>query len=830
MTGDLRLVPLAFAVWVAAWALTGTRPLAGVGLLVAAAVLGGCVAAARRGGPWVAHLLLVCAGVVAVTGSVQVQADARGALVDLAAQEALSTLAGTVVSAARPAPFGGGSTWELAVDTVSARGSTTPVRGHVRVTAPGTPPRAGSAVEVEARLAPARFGAGTTAEATAAGPVAEHVAPSAVLRTTDRMRTALLDVTDPLGPQARGLVPGMAFGDTTRVPDDLDDAMRVTGLTHATAVSGSHFAIVLAVVTAVLTVAGVPRGWRVVTLAGAAVGFVLLVGPEPSVLRAVWTCAAGLLGLALGRPGQGLPALATASTVLLVVDPWLARSYGFALSCAATAGIVLLAGPLARLLTPWLGRALAFAVAVPCAAQAACGPILVLLDPAVALVAVPANVLAAPALVPGTVLALLATVLAPGLPAVAGPVAWLAGVPTGWLAGVATLGAAVPGSRVPWWPGPGGAAALALVTLAVLAVVVRRAPADTPAGPDAAGSLRRLRVRLVRPGRARSRLAPPGDGAVRGPGAGPPDATVRPVRHPLGGAGVSPRRRRGGGPLVLLTGAAVVLVAVLVVVPRVAAPGPVPPDWQVVACDVGQGDTLVVRSGPDSAVVVDVGPPGDAAARCLARLGVARVDLLVLSHFHTDHVGGLEPVLAAVPVTAAVVSAVAEPAAPARRALDLLGGVGVPVAAGAEGRAGAAGTVAWRVLGAADGVGANDASVALALRTASGIDVVALGDLEEPGQRALAARLRAAGYPADPVEVVKIAHHGSASQDPGLAALLAPAVVLVSVGDNDYGHPTGAALDLYTGTGARVLRTDRCGDAALVVRSARLATACGEGA
>ncbi len=106
------------------------------------------------------------------------------------------------------------------------------------------------------------------------------------------------------------------------------------------------------------------------------------------------------------------------------------------------------------------------------------------------------------------------------------------------------------------------------------------------------------------------------------------------------------------------------LLAVLVVaVPRLAGAGhAVPEDWQVAACDVGQGDSLAVRTGPSSAVVVDVGPDGEAAGRCLDRLGVTTVDLLVLSHFHADHVGGLAAVLRGRTVVSALVSPLDEPA------------------------------------------------------------------------------------------------------------------------------------------------------------------------
>jgi competence protein ComEC len=100
--------------------------------------------------------------------------------------------------------------------------------------------------------------------------------------------------------------------------------------------------------------------------------------------------------------------------------------------------------------------------------------------------------------------------------------------------------------------------------------------------------------------------------------------------------------------------------------------------------------------------------------------------------------------------------------------------------------------------------------------------VVLLGDLEDAGQAALLAETRSRGITG--VDVVKVAHHGSRVQSRALAEQLSPAVALVSVGgDNGYGHPTDAALDLYSGVGATVLRTDECGTFALLVRDGELA-------
>ncbi|MEN5075865.1 ComEC/Rec2 family competence protein, partial [Isoptericola cucumis] len=488
---DLRLVPSVLAAAVTAWLVTGpARAVAPVAALVGVAVLvvlGALALAYGRSrardtagtgapGPGVvAHALLAAVCVVAVCAGAAVQTDRQAPLAEAASDGALAHLTGRVVSEPRPAVFGGGRRWVLAVGSVTVRGATAGTTGQVEVTATGPAPRFGAVVEVSGVLRAAPSGDGVLARTTS-GPVAERESPGALLRGTHVLRAALLDVTEPLSPQARGLVPGVAVGDTSRLPPDLDEAMRTTSLTHVTAVSGGHFAIVVATLTALCALLRAPRWVRVVAVGAVALGFVALVRPEPSVLRAAWTCAFALLGLALGRPSAGLPALAGAATVLLVVDPWLARSYGFVLSCAATAGLVLLAGPLARRLAPWTGRPLAFGLAVPWAAQAACGPVLVLLDPRVPLTSVPANLLAAPALVPATVLGLVATLLAPWLPGAAHAVAWLAGVGTAWIAAVARGFAGLPGAALPWPGGVGGALALGLVTAALLAVVLRRSP------------------------------------------------------------------------------------------------------------------------------------------------------------------------------------------------------------------------------------------------------------------------------------------------------------------------------------------------------------------
>ena len=160
------------------------------------------------------------------------------------------------------------------------------------------------------------------------------------------------------------------------------------------------------------------------------------------------------LAVLLGRQAQAVPALCATVLVLLVVDPFLARSYGFVLSVLATAALVLGVAPLTRRLERWMPSWLALALAVPLAAQLACAPVLVLLDPSVSLYAVPANLLAAPALVSSTVLGVLGALCAPWWPAAAGLLAEVAGWSTGRSPGSSPRPRARWPAR-PWWRASG---------------------------------------------------------------------------------------------------------------------------------------------------------------------------------------------------------------------------------------------------------------------------------------------------------------------------------------------------------------------------------------
>ena len=291
------------------------------------------------------------------------------------------------------------------------------------------------------------------------------------------------------GAAAAGLVPGMTVGDTSQLPAALTEQMRATGLTHLTAVSGSNCALVMTLTG--YAALGTGTGRRGCVLAGLAAlgGFVLLVGPDPSVLRAAVMGALGALSMLTGRSGVSLNALAVAVCGLVIAAPPLAGDFGFALSVLATAGIVVSARPVTRTLALRLPTPLAACLAIPLVAQLWCGPVLLLLNPALPVYSLPANVAASPLVPIVTVAGLLAVCLLvlprlvlptlTGLSIGAGtlggaehaarlPVA-AAAQPARAIAWLAETFAGLPGAQLPWPGGPLGVAALIVATAAVLA-------------------------------------------------------------------------------------------------------------------------------------------------------------------------------------------------------------------------------------------------------------------------------------------------------------------------------------------------------------------------
>lgn len=275
----------------------------------------------------------------------------------------------------------------------------------------------------------------------------------------------------PLGADAPELVIGVVLGDDTGLEAATTKNMRAANLTHLTAVSGEHVALVLA---ATLTLCG-PLPVRLKTLIGlfTLVGLVLLVQPSGSVLRAAAMGAVQLLGLSAGRQASALPAWAAGAIVLLLIDPWQAHDWGFALSIAATGGLIMLAPGLERQLGRLMPTFFAQLAAIPLAAQFACAPLLIALNPHISMWGVVANMLAAPVVAVVTYTGLASTALATALPSLAQLLVLPALWGCAWLECIAHFFAHLPGAQVNWPGKASGVCSLAALNAGIWLLLVR---------------------------------------------------------------------------------------------------------------------------------------------------------------------------------------------------------------------------------------------------------------------------------------------------------------------------------------------------------------------
>ncbi|MBD7958679.1 ComEC/Rec2 family competence protein [Microbacterium sp. Sa4CUA7] len=766
---DLRLVPVAAGAWAAALVgalLADARAApdaASVALVAWSVCLGALALAAtsRRHAlrTTAAVAALTCAGAAAVLSHLALAQPGRTIdHLSVTGGRALSVMA-TVTGKVEPSARGLG--FDAIADRVSvgtdAHAVTLPVTirvspGDVRGLEDLAP---GARVEVFGTAFRADPGERSVLVVQATTGLNVVTPPTGVLATAAHLRERFVATAHDLPPPGSGLVPGLAVGDTASVSTELDAAMKASSLSHLTAVSGANCALVVGIAFAAAAACGAPRSIRVIIALAALGGFVLLVTPEPSVARAAVMAAVAMLGVLLGRIGAGLSLLCLAVVVLLVGDPWLAGEIGFALSVAATASLLLLGGPLAEGIARFMPRPLALALAVPLAAQLACGPLLIIVEPSVPLYGVAANLLAAPAAPIATIVGLAACLAAP-IPVLQAGLAAVAWLPATWIAGTAHTVASLPGASMPWLDSGWGVAALAGVSAAISVVLIARGSAPA-----------------VRATRA---LAAAGLAVLLGVGAG-----------------------------------GVALSSVL-------APATVPTAWSVAACDVGQGDAVLVRSARAIALI-DTGPDPEPLVDCLRRFGVDRIDLLVLTHFDADHVGGL----AAVAGRADVVLHGPAPDAAAQVALRRFADGGAQLVDATVGLRGELGDAQWRVLwptARSAFLPGNDASVVIEMVGGGMPSSLFLGDLSAAPQRALLA----SGELRSSYQLVKVAHHGSADQADELYRALQPVVALVTVGvDNDYGHPRAEILRVLASVGASTARTDRDGVIVVAVQQGSIA-------
>ena len=540
---------------------------------------------------------------------------------------------------------------------------------------------------------------------------------------------------------AGALIPGMVLGDTSKQSVTFKADMKRSGLTHLVAVSGANFAIVSAFVLWAMQFFIRSIRWRLGATAIFLASFIALVRPSPSVLRAAAMAAVLLVAKGSRRASDSLPALGFAIAAVVIGDPWQARDAGFALSVLATAGLLLFAPRIIAWLSKYLPKIISEALAPPIAATIFCSPVLIAISGYLAPMSVIANLLAAPAVAPITIIGFIAALISPIFPLITRLLIWLIHFPAAFITWIAHWAALFP--------------VLKMSSAILLGLLISLWFART--------LLQAHWKKYV----------------------------------------------------------AIALCFILFLTWISRWPGG---DWNVANCDIGQGDSSVINLGNHRAIVIDVGPDAALEDGCLKALGIREIPLLILSHFHADHVEGLPGLLKHRRVGQVWVSNNTDPIFESTRVQSWLKDINLQVVT--RGMQSTISDISIKVLwpltttqqfasNPGDGSSINNSSIA-AMITSSDFSLFAAGDLEPPVQELLRADV-------SHVDIYKVCHHGSKYQDPELMTLLSPAIAMISVGaGNTYGHPAPQTVASLTRLGAEVVRTDTDGAIAIAAKNHHL--------
>src|SRR4051812_38401534 len=566
------------------------------------------------------------------------------------------------------------------------------------------------------------------------------------------------------------LLRGFLLGEDDRIdPATVDDFKR-SGLAHLLAVSGDCVMLLAILGAWLLGIAGVPLRARLLSLLALIALYVPVAGGSPSIQRAGIMGAAGVVAALAGRPRWRWYALLLAAVLTLLLNPRSVGDPSWQLSFAAVAGILFFAGSIRDLIlgpvTPVrpegpvvrgppspARRALAEGAGVTIAATLTTAPLFAHHFGAVSLAALPANLLALPAVAPMMWLGMLASILGqvPGVPVE--PITGLAGLLAAYVAQIAHWLAgpdwAQVGIELPSWPAVGAAyGVLGAGALVLLAFLRRRRGASSPPRPArlalAAGAVAAALIALW------SGFAS---------GAGGPAAGLR-----------------------------------------------------IVVMDVGQGDSILLDPPGGGAILVDGGPPGDELAAHLESKGVSSLAAAVVTHDQSDHVGGIDELLyEGFPIHRVIY---ARPARDFMRAASFAHVRALAVSEGSEIDSGALHLeIEWPSQAALQEAAGDPNETALVMLARwHSFSLLLTADAE------------AEAVPIDPgpIDVLKVAHHGS--DDSGLDALLdrtVPRLAVISVwAENPYGHPTPTTLGTLSQHGIPTLRTDLHGDVEIDVTAA----------
>jgi competence protein ComEC len=637
----------------------------------------------------------------------------------------------------------------------------------------------------------ARIGVSATLRSRSLEVLPSTADPPILLERLRRGSAAALAAAIP-EPEA-GLAAGIVIGLRDKVDRDLAADFTTVGASHVVAISGWNIAIVGASIGAIL--GGLPRRKRSIATMLAIVAYVLFAGASASVVRAAAMAGVVIIARESGRAGRAAAALGWAALLLLLFDPKLVSDAGFQLSALATAGILgwasSLTGWLTAVLPSRIPKWLTECLAVSLAAQAATLPVVLLSFGRLAIISPVLNLAVVPLVAPA--MAASGVALLGGFATIAGApgiVATLLGLPAWFLlsviVGLVQAGAALPFASATLEP-PWNAVAALVAAVVPFAI---------------SGAARRGWFRHAKEER-------------RG----------RPTAIPSAVSVSSPRRL----PRFVVLGLAASLIATgIAVVNR--------PDGttHITVLDVGQGDAILIEGSKGGRMLVDGGPNPD---RLLIELDGRlppwdrRIDVVVLTHPHEDHVAGLALLLSRYRVGQVFEPGMRGPGPGYREWDSALAAAGAPERGQlATGDRLAVDDLRFDVLWPDPGRvpaeppdggrSINDVSIVL-LGEVDGRRILLTGDVEDDVDPILAKR----GLPA--IDFLKVAHHGSKTASTiAFLDIVRPSVAVVSAGaDNPYGHPAKSTLEHLRDTGAQVLRTDTDGSVEVTIGGGNLTVA-----
>ncbi len=564
-------------------------------------------------------------------------------------------------------------------------------------------------------------------------------------------------------PPVSDVLQGMVLGDDQAVDQQSIDDFRRSGLLHIMAVSGENVVLLCAMWSFAFSLLALPRLLRTALLVPIVITYVVLTGASPSIVRAGVAGVFALLAVLASRQSDGWLLWLVPAAWLLTLNPDTLYDVSFQLSFAAVLGLLLLSRRLASALH-FLPGPLPEQAGITAAASLSTAPVSMLTFGSMSLVAVPANIVGGFVLGPIMFCGMLSLLLGFVAAPLSAPLNMLAGLFIGFLLTVARLFGSLPWAT--WeWRGlslPLVLAALGAAGLVAVLALGRR---------SGAGALAYWR---------------------------------------------DPRRR-----VALLASVCVAVALALLLTPR---PPQAPTRPTLTFLSVGEGAAALLQVPGGPTVLIDAGPaPLGAALRAHA---VHRIDLLVLSHGHADHVAGLSDVLGSVPVRAALLPRPSQPLPELDRLAGELSAAGAavtrvetPVLCGGPG---------WSLQALPtkppQGESGNQSQNDTAL-----VALVGLGNehMLLPGD-AEGEVLNELSLP--PCDVVELPHHGSRG---GLSAeqigALRPRLAVVSVGPNTYGHPTPEMMSLLAAARVPCLRTDHSGDVAVWAEGAGLGVRAAHG-